>query len=454
MSDSPPASPSPSPARTPQARTPQARAPQAGAPQAADGHGGLRVLAVGAVAFGVLLLAAAAFVLSYAGIHAIALSAGVSPRLARIYPVIFDAMLVVTCAAVLSLRGAGLPSRTYAWLSMLALLAAAAAADALNATATKLPRRPAAATAAVIPWALVLIGFGLLLCMLRQGRLRRAATAAAAAAAGPEDIPQPSGHVAVRGMTVTRPAPSTSNREATARIVLDQPEAAADLPHAETAADLPHARAAADLPHAEAAAEHASDLAIDAEPGQDDPASDEARPAEQPEFAQAPGRRAREEQPAGYGGRSASVFSPAPTLPQVIDPEADEATPSNATDPEPGTSSDEHHDPDPVTVGSDVKPNPEAGADPDTQPGPQAEPSLQTEPDPDLERILEAGPYPDAEPSLQGEPDPEAESEVASAAQTPADAEGTDADVLPEAQPVPATPQFDRKRSSPVPPQA
>ena len=68
------------------------------APPPADGHGGLRLLALAAVAAGVLLLAAAAFVLSYAGIHAVALSAGVSPRLARIYPLILDAMLVVACA--------------------------------------------------------------------------------------------------------------------------------------------------------------------------------------------------------------------------------------------------------------------------------------------------------------------------------------------------------------------
>ena len=94
----------------------------------------MRLLALAAVAVGVMLLAAAAFVLSYSGIHAVALSAGVSPRLARIYPLIFDAMLVVAGAAVLALRGAGLPSRSYAWLSMLVLLAAAAAADALHAT--------------------------------------------------------------------------------------------------------------------------------------------------------------------------------------------------------------------------------------------------------------------------------------------------------------------------------
>jgi hypothetical protein len=140
-----------------------------------DSGRALRLLGLAAAAVGVLLLAAAAFVLSYAGIHAVALSAGVSPRLARLYPMIFDAMLVVACAAILSLRGAGLPSRCYAWLTMLVLLVAAAGADTVHATGASLPHKPAAAAAAIIPWALVLIGFGLLLAMLRQARLRLAA---------------------------------------------------------------------------------------------------------------------------------------------------------------------------------------------------------------------------------------------------------------------------------------
>src|SRR5215469_979796 len=99
----------------------------------ADSLQALRLLGLAAVAAGVGLLAAAAFVLSYAGIHAVALYAGVPARLARIYPLIFDAMLVVACAAVLSLRGAGLPSRCFAWLSLLVLLVAVAYADALHA---------------------------------------------------------------------------------------------------------------------------------------------------------------------------------------------------------------------------------------------------------------------------------------------------------------------------------
>jgi uncharacterized membrane protein YgcG len=175
-----------------------------------DGHPVLRGLALWAVAAGVVVLAAAAFVLSYPGIHAVALHAGVSRSLARIYPVIFDAMLVIACAAVLSLRGAGLVSRCYAWLSLLVLLAAAAGADTLHSTGTRLPHRQAAAAAAIIPWALLLIGFGLLLAMLRHARLRRIAAARAAeqARAEPPQVESPviQPHVA----EPTRPAPTTA----------------------------------------------------------------------------------------------------------------------------------------------------------------------------------------------------------------------------------------------------
>jgi hypothetical protein len=140
----------------------------------AEAHRVLRFVALAAVILGVLVLAAAAFVLSYAGIHALALAAGVTPALARIYPLAFDAMGVVASAAVLSLRGAGVVTRCYAWLAMLLLLCAAAGADVLHAIGARLPHRAAEATVATVPWAFVLIGFGLLLAMLRHARLRRA----------------------------------------------------------------------------------------------------------------------------------------------------------------------------------------------------------------------------------------------------------------------------------------
>jgi hypothetical protein len=148
--------------------------PGARVPRSTDLPARLRLTALVAVIGGVILLAAAAFVLSYAGIHAIALAAGVSATLARLYPVIFDALLVAASAAALAFRGAGWWTKCYAWLSILALLAAASAADAVHAMGVSLPRRPAAAAVAVIPWALLLIGFGLWLAMLRHLRASRA----------------------------------------------------------------------------------------------------------------------------------------------------------------------------------------------------------------------------------------------------------------------------------------
>ena len=151
--------------------------PRANGSRGRDPYAALRLIALIAAIVGVIVLAAAAFVLSYGGIHKIALSAGVSPNVARIFPVIFDAMLVVSCAAVVSLRSAGWWPRTYSWLSTLALLVVVAAADAAHATGTHIPRKPAAATVAVLPWALLLLAFSLLLSMLRQFRRTRAAAA-------------------------------------------------------------------------------------------------------------------------------------------------------------------------------------------------------------------------------------------------------------------------------------
>jgi Protein of unknown function (DUF2637) len=170
--------------------------PQAPQPPAHQPGRVLRAVALTAVSTGVLILAAAAFVFSYSGIHAVAQQAGISATLARGYPVIFDALLVVACAAVLSLRGAGAVSKFYAWLSLLVLLGATAGADALHSTGTVVPHRAAALVAAIIPWILLLIGFGLLLAMLRHFRLHRAAPPAPAAMApaparGPQEARRP-----------------------------------------------------------------------------------------------------------------------------------------------------------------------------------------------------------------------------------------------------------------------
>jgi len=157
-------------------------------PRSADPQSKLRIAALTAVIAGVVLLAAAAFVLSYSGIHQVALQAGVSPSLAKLYPVIFDAMLVVAGAAAMALRGAGWWSRFYAWACLILLLAAVAIGDAVHATNTALPERASRAVVAITPWVLLLLAFGLLLAMLRHFRKARATVVARqearAAAAG------------------------------------------------------------------------------------------------------------------------------------------------------------------------------------------------------------------------------------------------------------------------------
>src|ERR1019366_6414577 len=70
----------------------------------------------------------AAAVVSSRGARPPPLAAGVAASRARLYPLIFDAMLVVAAAAVLSLREAGLALRCCAWLVLLVLIAAGAGA--------------------------------------------------------------------------------------------------------------------------------------------------------------------------------------------------------------------------------------------------------------------------------------------------------------------------------------
>lgn len=144
-------------------------------PTGADGA--FRAVFLAAVCLGVAALAAAAFVLSYQGIRTVALQAGVEPRYATDYPLLIDAMLLIALAAVLALRGAGLPSRMLSWLTLLVVISAAAAASILHAKGRTLPHNMAIITAAVLPWALVFVAFLLLLAMLRYARLRRHARA-------------------------------------------------------------------------------------------------------------------------------------------------------------------------------------------------------------------------------------------------------------------------------------
>ena len=323
----------------------------------ADAHRVLRFLALAAVTLGVLALAAAAFVLSYPGIHALALTAGVSPALARIYPLAFDAMLVVASAAVLSLRGAGVITRCYAWLAMLLLLCAAAGADALHATGARLPHRAAAATVAIVPWVFVLLGFGLLLAMLRQARLHRAPTAQARAIAAPGTR---AAGIAAQGIA----APVVPERTSAGHAAT---EPAAGILNGQIAETGPSAADRSGLPGAGPPAE----LALDAEPGHDDPTSDEAHPAGHSPARWVP--RSREEDPLGAEDRYARdyplpVMSPAPTA-HVI--------PGRHAGPEPAAGPESAAGPEVAgATGPDPSAGPPSAAGPEPLAGPEREHDL------------------------------------------------------------------------------
>jgi uncharacterized protein DUF2637 len=206
-------------------------------PRSADPQSKLRLAALTAVIAGVVLLAAAAFVLSYSGIHQVALQAGVSPNLAKLYPVIFDAMLVVAGAAAMALRGAGWWSRFYAWACLILLLAAVAIGDAVHATNTALPERASRAAVAITPWVLLLLAFGLLLTMLRHFRRARAtvvarqeARAVAAGAAGTGgQAAEANGTAAGRSAVTWAAAGAAGTAAGTEARALPQPLSALDM---------------------------------------------------------------------------------------------------------------------------------------------------------------------------------------------------------------------------------
>jgi Protein of unknown function (DUF2637) len=122
------------------------------------------------VAIVVLAVAAGMFVFSYPGVHAIARQGGVSGQLARFYPALFDAVLVIACVAAVMLRDARWWARCWAWLVAIVLLGAIGATDVLHAMSYGLRQRPTEGVVAAAPVAAVLLAFSLFLTMLRQSR--------------------------------------------------------------------------------------------------------------------------------------------------------------------------------------------------------------------------------------------------------------------------------------------
>ena len=130
-----------------------------------------------AVAVVVLAVAAGTFFLSYPGVHAIARQGGVSGQLARFYPGLFDAVLVIACVAAVMLRDARWWARCWAWLVAIVILGSIGAADVLHAMSYGLRQRPTEGVVAAAPVAAVLLAFSLFLTMLRHSRPRPAQAA-------------------------------------------------------------------------------------------------------------------------------------------------------------------------------------------------------------------------------------------------------------------------------------
>ncbi|MGC1569752.1 MAG: DUF2637 domain-containing protein [Trebonia sp.] len=140
-----------------------------------------------AVLIVVLAMAAGTFVLSYSGVHAIVLQAGVSPRLARIYPGLFDAVFVIACVAAVVLRDARWWARWYAWLVIILMVVVVGAADVVYAINATLRHRTIEGVVAAAPWVLLLLAFCLMLTMLRQSRVQQAPATALAEPAEPAE---------------------------------------------------------------------------------------------------------------------------------------------------------------------------------------------------------------------------------------------------------------------------
>jgi hypothetical protein len=220
-----------------------------------------RILVNVLVALVVLAVAAAAFVLSYSGVHAVAIAGGVSVRLARVYPALFDAVLVIACVAAVMLSGGRWWARCWAWLVIIIVLAAIGATDVAHAANYALPHRQMQGVVAAAPVVAVLLAFSLLITLLRNSRTRplsaepsradgrRAAKqqAAVASVLKPRPLAPP---IALPAATTALPAPAEP--EPTTDVPeADQPHDVEDVEAEEVAASAPETTAtAAQTPNA------------------------------------------------------------------------------------------------------------------------------------------------------------------------------------------------------------
>jgi Protein of unknown function (DUF2637) len=187
--------------------------PLAPAPPAAERRSWGRLLADLLVELVVLAVAAAGFVFSYNGLHAIALFGGVSSQLARYYPGLFDAVLVIACVTAVAVRNGRWWARLWAWLVIIVVLGIIGTANVLNATDYALRPGPTKAFVAAAPAVAILLAFSLLLTMLRHSRAQPAEPVTAESATARPDEPAAVQLVPASAGLAALPAAALATRE-------------------------------------------------------------------------------------------------------------------------------------------------------------------------------------------------------------------------------------------------
>ncbi len=134
----------------------------------------LRRLVIGAAGLLVAAVAAAACVLSFDDLRALARQAGARENLAHLYPAAFDALLLIALIGFLALGTARPLVRVQAGFVLLVLLAAASWANVAVAMRFTIDARLGAVIVGVVPWVMLLIALWLLTLLIKHAQVRRA----------------------------------------------------------------------------------------------------------------------------------------------------------------------------------------------------------------------------------------------------------------------------------------
>ncbi|MBO3747273.1 DUF2637 domain-containing protein [Streptosporangiaceae bacterium NEAU-GS5] len=135
---------------------------------------GLRRIGIGLAGLAVAVLTAAACVLSFDDLRSLALIGRAQEKYAYLYPVAFDALLVVALLGLLLLRTGRLLVRIQVGAVLVLLLVAAATAAAATASGTGIDPSRAAVVVALLPWVMLTVGLWLLLLIITYAHARRA----------------------------------------------------------------------------------------------------------------------------------------------------------------------------------------------------------------------------------------------------------------------------------------